>query len=183
MRGSREEVVARIKEEGAHFQERLKSDEAQGGFRGVHGTQEGGMKFCRPGIAPASPDADIGRGCRRGSNPMSLPREAERMSMTHRKLTTIFSADVQGYSRLMAADEEGTLATLKQYRDAMARLIEAHARPRRQHLGRRADRRIPERGRIGARRDRRPERAGRAQCRPLDRRRACCSASASTSAT
>ena len=49
------------------------------------------------------------------------------MSTTRRKLTTIFSADVQGYSRLMAVDEEGTLATLKLYRDAMARLIEAHA--------------------------------------------------------
>jgi adenylate cyclase len=49
------------------------------------------------------------------------------MLTTHRKLTTIFSADVQGYSRLMAADEEGTLATLKKYQDAMARLIEAHS--------------------------------------------------------
>lgn len=48
------------------------------------------------------------------------------MSQTLRKLTTIFSADVQGYSRLMEADEEGTLATLKQYRDAMAKLIESH---------------------------------------------------------
>jgi adenylate cyclase len=48
------------------------------------------------------------------------------MSVTQRKLTTIFSADVQGYSRLMEADEEGTLATLKQYRDAMARLIASH---------------------------------------------------------
>jgi adenylate cyclase len=49
------------------------------------------------------------------------------MSAPRRKLTTIFSADVQGYSRLMEADEEGTLAILKQYRDAMARLIESHA--------------------------------------------------------
>jgi adenylate cyclase len=49
------------------------------------------------------------------------------MTTTRRKLTTIFSADVQGYSRLMAADEEGTLATLKTYRDAMARLIAAHS--------------------------------------------------------
>ncbi|MDK1388566.1 adenylate/guanylate cyclase domain-containing protein [Sinorhizobium sp. 8-89] len=48
------------------------------------------------------------------------------MSEIRRKLTTIFSADVQDYSRLMGADEEGTLATLKRYRDAMARLIEAH---------------------------------------------------------
>ncbi|WP_457581949.1 adenylate/guanylate cyclase domain-containing protein [Ensifer canadensis] len=48
------------------------------------------------------------------------------MAETRRKLTTIFSADVQDYSRLMRADEEGTLATLKRYRDAMSRLIEAH---------------------------------------------------------
>lgn len=48
------------------------------------------------------------------------------MSETSRKLTTIFCADVQDYSRMMRNDEEGTLATLKRYRDAMARLIEAH---------------------------------------------------------
>ncbi|WEX76223.1 adenylate/guanylate cyclase domain-containing protein [Sinorhizobium numidicum] len=48
------------------------------------------------------------------------------MSELHRKLTTIFCADVQDYSRLMGADEEGTLATLRLYRDAMGRLIEAH---------------------------------------------------------
>ncbi|HEY0122296.1 MAG TPA: adenylate/guanylate cyclase domain-containing protein [Rhizobium sp.] len=47
------------------------------------------------------------------------------MSETSRKLTTIFCADVQDYSRLMRKDEEGTLATLKRYRDAMARLIVA----------------------------------------------------------
>jgi enoyl-CoA hydratase/carnithine racemase len=32
MRGSREDVIARIKEEGAHFQERLKSSEARAAF-------------------------------------------------------------------------------------------------------------------------------------------------------
>lgn len=48
------------------------------------------------------------------------------MSGTQRKLTTIFAADVEGYSRLMEADEEGTLATLKQCRDAMARLVGSH---------------------------------------------------------
>jgi class 3 adenylate cyclase len=47
-------------------------------------------------------------------------------SPVQRRLTTICCADVQGYSRLMEADEEGTLATLRQYRDAMARLIAAH---------------------------------------------------------
>ena len=48
------------------------------------------------------------------------------MSETQRKLTTIFSADVQDYTRLMGDDEEGTLAMLKHYRDAMSRLIASH---------------------------------------------------------
>ena len=44
----------------------------------------------------------------------------------HRKLTTIFCADVVGYSRLMEGDEVATLETLKAYRRAMAGLIERH---------------------------------------------------------
>jgi len=32
-----------------------------------------------------------------------------------RKLTTIFSADVEGYSRLMREDEVATVQTLKNY--------------------------------------------------------------------
>ncbi|MBB4477619.1 adenylate/guanylate cyclase domain-containing protein [Rhizobium etli] len=48
------------------------------------------------------------------------------MGETRRKLTTIFCADVQDYTRLMGADEEGTLATLKRCREAMGRLIESH---------------------------------------------------------
>lgn len=48
------------------------------------------------------------------------------MSETQRKLTTIFAADVQDYTRLMGEDEEGTLAMLKHYRDAMSRLITSH---------------------------------------------------------
>lgn len=48
------------------------------------------------------------------------------MTETRRKLTTIFSADVQDYTRLMGTDEEGTLAMLKRYRDAMSRLIGSH---------------------------------------------------------
>jgi adenylate cyclase len=43
-----------------------------------------------------------------------------------RRLTTLLCADVQGYARLMEADEAGTLATLRQYRAAMATLIERH---------------------------------------------------------
>ena len=50
----------------------------------------------------------------------------EFMSETQRKLTTIFAADVQDYTRMMGEDEEGTLAMLKHYRDAMSRLIASH---------------------------------------------------------
>jgi adenylate cyclase len=35
-----------------------------------------------------------------------------------RRLTAILAADVAGYSRLMGADEEGTLAQLKAHRHA-----------------------------------------------------------------
>jgi adenylate cyclase len=41
-----------------------------------------------------------------------------------RKLTTILSADVAGYSRLMSEDEAGTFAILKTYRELMAKQIE-----------------------------------------------------------
>ena len=43
-----------------------------------------------------------------------------------RKLAVILAADVAGYSRLMAADEEGTLATLNVYRQAIDGLIGRH---------------------------------------------------------
>lgn len=48
------------------------------------------------------------------------------MADTRRKLTTIMSADVQDYTRLMGVDEEGTLATLKRYRDSMSGVIGLH---------------------------------------------------------
>jgi adenylate cyclase len=41
-----------------------------------------------------------------------------------RKLAAIFSADVQGYSRLMGQDEEATIHTLKAYREVMTHLIQ-----------------------------------------------------------
>ena len=37
----------------------------------------------------------------------------------NRRLAAILAADVVGYSRLMAADEAGTLAALKRYREAL----------------------------------------------------------------
>jgi adenylate cyclase len=43
-----------------------------------------------------------------------------------RRLTTILCADVHGYSRLMEADETGTLAELQRRRTAMTRLVERH---------------------------------------------------------
>lgn len=43
-----------------------------------------------------------------------------------RKLTTIFCADVQGYSALVEADEVGTVNRLKQYRAVMTAEIERH---------------------------------------------------------
>ena len=45
---------------------------------------------------------------------------------THRKLTAIFSADVVGYSRLMGADEEATVATLTIYRKVFISEIKKH---------------------------------------------------------
>jgi adenylate cyclase len=43
-----------------------------------------------------------------------------------RRLTTVLCADVHGYSRLMEADEAGTLATLRRHRAAIAGLVERH---------------------------------------------------------
>ena len=43
-----------------------------------------------------------------------------------RRLTTVLCADVHGYSRLMEADEAGTLGTLRRYRTAITGLVERH---------------------------------------------------------
>ena len=43
-----------------------------------------------------------------------------------RKLTTILSADVEGYSRLMGDDEEATVRTLTSYREVFTTLIHQH---------------------------------------------------------
>jgi adenylate cyclase len=43
-----------------------------------------------------------------------------------RRLTTVLCADVHGYSRLMGADEAGTLDTLRRHRSAIAGLVERH---------------------------------------------------------
>ena len=43
-----------------------------------------------------------------------------------RRLTTVLCADAYGYSRLMEADEAGTLEALRRYRASIARLVERH---------------------------------------------------------
>jgi len=43
-----------------------------------------------------------------------------------RRLTTVLCADVQGYARLMEADESGTMAALRRYRTAISGLVERH---------------------------------------------------------
>ena len=62
---------------------------------------------------------------------MHLPvREARVTTMpddkVKRRLTTVLCADVYGYSRLMEADEAGTLEALRRSRAAIARLVERH---------------------------------------------------------
>jgi adenylate cyclase len=47
-------------------------------------------------------------------------------SAFNRKLTTIFSADAAGYSRLMGADEAATVQTIELYRKIMSDLITQH---------------------------------------------------------
>lgn len=48
------------------------------------------------------------------------------MDDVKRKLSAILSADVQGYSRLMADDEEATVRTINAYREVMTELIRKH---------------------------------------------------------
>lgn len=45
---------------------------------------------------------------------------------TERKLATILAADVAGYSRLMAGDDEGTLSTLGTFRGILSEHVERH---------------------------------------------------------
>ena len=48
------------------------------------------------------------------------------MSNARRRLAAILAADVAGYSRLMGADEEGTIATLKDCRNVFRSIIRSH---------------------------------------------------------
>lgn len=52
--------------------------------------------------------------------------ENPRRQMLERKLATILSADVAGYSRLMAEDEEQTLQTFQSYTEVFRSIVELH---------------------------------------------------------
>ena len=54
-----------------------------------------------------------------------MPKK-EPASIVHRRLAAIFSADVEGYTRLMNADEAATLRLLTSHRDITDRLIAQH---------------------------------------------------------
>ena len=72
-----------------------------------------------------------------------------------RRLTAILAADVVGYSRLMGADEEGTLAALKAIRRELVDPEDRRtSRPHRQNHWRRASGRVRQRRRRGALRGR-----------------------------
>ena len=77
------------------------------------------------------------------------------MGEVTRRLAGILAADVVGYSRMMGADEAGTLAKLQALRrEVIDPAIAAHRRPPGQGHRRRGARRIRQRGRGGALRDR-----------------------------
>jgi class 3 adenylate cyclase len=50
-------------------------------------------------------------------------QKADTASKAQRRLAAIFSADVEGYARLMNADEGGTLNLLSAHRDITDRLM------------------------------------------------------------
>jgi adenylate cyclase len=58
-------------------------------------------------------------------NPLKVIIMSDEQKVT-RKLRAIFSADVKGYSILMADDEVATIQTLKKYRNIMSARIEQH---------------------------------------------------------
>ena len=48
------------------------------------------------------------------------------VSNAHRHLAVILATDIVGYSRMMAADEEATLATLNVFHEAIDHLVAEH---------------------------------------------------------
>jgi len=80
--------------------------------------------------------------------PESMPDPLER------RLATILTADVAGYSRMMGEDEEATIQTLPSRR--IRRAAQATSWPRVQYCRRRNPRRVSQYGRGGSLCDRNP---------------------------
>ena len=66
---------------------------------------------------------------------MRLGSTALATERVERRLAAILAADVAGYSRLMGADEEGTLAALKAIRRESALLVDTHQPRVAGHIG------------------------------------------------
>ena len=116
-------------------------------------------------------------------SPVGRAREMSE-GRVERRLAAILAADVAGYSRLMGADEEGTLAALQGAAPRGGRSQDRRAsRPHRQNHRRRPAGRVRQRRRCGALRGRGAARDGRAQRRRARQSGASNSASASMSAT
>ena len=75
-----------------------------------------------PSAHTASPQGANGA---RMSDPVSVSR----------KLVAVFAADVEGYSRLMGADEVATLQGLTERRAILDRIIGEHRGPHSEHRG------------------------------------------------
>src|SRR5262249_51165217 len=65
-------------------------------------------------------------GCRKSKGLRTGARMSDPMAVS-RRLVAVFAADVEGYSRLMGADEVGTLKGLTERRAILDRLIGEHS--------------------------------------------------------
>jgi class 3 adenylate cyclase len=64
-------------------------------------------------------------GCRKGES-LGIRHACQTLSPSSRRLIAVFAADVEGYSRLMGADEVGTLKGLTELRAILDGLIGEH---------------------------------------------------------
>jgi class 3 adenylate cyclase len=78
-------------------------------------------------VAQTAADGPLIRSVARAMYPLWRTSRAGFVAQAlRRKLTTILSADVAGYSRLMDEDEVATVETLRSYREAIEGFVERH---------------------------------------------------------
>jgi adenylate cyclase len=82
--------------------------------------------FCKVGYRSARPAFRLAAAGYKLQRSALEPLMTDQPSDIRRKLTTVFCADVQGYSALVERDEVGTVTRLKQYREIMVDLIGRH---------------------------------------------------------